>query len=417
MANQNLYHVLGLKRGANAAEIKKAYRAQAKRYHPDNNPNAPADAMKEINAAYERLKDPAQRAAYDAELNAAPAEASSERSTPRTPPRNTRKAPPTKPESPYTKKNGRYWDPNDSPTWDPTSESNFWDQYRSESDFSNKPTPNNPASNESTNYTRPPREPNTPKTERPPRPQKPGTQEGALPIAERNKMGKALESVKHKFVERTNNHSTKIVNEIRNAIRNGTFDNPRTSSSSMGEALNDAGFKSGNKNIQLNYIREQAEVLKRFTGPSAATKLEALQRQLANQFNGEISWEDLMKRPAEFVPEMRTPTERGMDMTKQVGENVKNLFNGENLREAGEVMKNFAEQVSEGGLTDTAETAQGVTDGVKEVVTEVARSTGEAIEQTSELAADGVKKAGEAIAEGARRTGEMAGRSIGRFFG
>lgn len=52
------YEVLGLERGASDEEVKKAYRALAKKYHPDVNPgDKTAEArMKEINAAYDQIK-------------------------------------------------------------------------------------------------------------------------------------------------------------------------------------------------------------------------------------------------------------------------------------------------------------------------------------------------------------------------
>lgn len=52
------YEVLGLQRGATDEEVKKAYRALAKKYHPDVNPgDLTAEAkMKEINAAYDAIK-------------------------------------------------------------------------------------------------------------------------------------------------------------------------------------------------------------------------------------------------------------------------------------------------------------------------------------------------------------------------
>ncbi|MBR6922552.1 MAG: J domain-containing protein, partial [Clostridia bacterium] len=55
------YEVLGVPRGASDDEIKKAYRALAKQYHPDNFTDAGQRAraeekMKEINAAYERIQ-------------------------------------------------------------------------------------------------------------------------------------------------------------------------------------------------------------------------------------------------------------------------------------------------------------------------------------------------------------------------
>src|SRR5947209_20473092 len=61
------YEVLGITRNATDEEIKRAYRALARQYHPDSNPDMPdADArFKEINLAYETLRDPERRRRYD----------------------------------------------------------------------------------------------------------------------------------------------------------------------------------------------------------------------------------------------------------------------------------------------------------------------------------------------------------------
>lgn len=67
MAKRDFYEVLGVKKGASAEEIKKAYRQCAKDFHPDrnaDNPNAEAK-FKEANEAYEVLKDANKKAAYD----------------------------------------------------------------------------------------------------------------------------------------------------------------------------------------------------------------------------------------------------------------------------------------------------------------------------------------------------------------
>lgn len=66
-AKRDYYEVLGLDRGTAEDEIKKAYRSLARKYHPDHNPGDPQaeERFKEIGEAYEVLKDPQKRAAYD----------------------------------------------------------------------------------------------------------------------------------------------------------------------------------------------------------------------------------------------------------------------------------------------------------------------------------------------------------------
>ncbi len=65
--SKDFYKTLGVDKGADAAEIKKAYRKLAMKYHPDQNKDNPdAEAkFKEINEAYDILKDNQKRAAYD----------------------------------------------------------------------------------------------------------------------------------------------------------------------------------------------------------------------------------------------------------------------------------------------------------------------------------------------------------------
>jgi len=66
MKYKDYYAVLGLSRGAADADIKKAYRRLAKKYHPDVSKEANAEEkFKEVAEAYETLKDAEKRAAYD----------------------------------------------------------------------------------------------------------------------------------------------------------------------------------------------------------------------------------------------------------------------------------------------------------------------------------------------------------------
>jgi molecular chaperone DnaJ len=67
MAKQDYYETLGVSRDADEAAIKSAFRKLAKEYHPDRNPDDETSEhrFKEVNEAYEALKDPQKRAAYD----------------------------------------------------------------------------------------------------------------------------------------------------------------------------------------------------------------------------------------------------------------------------------------------------------------------------------------------------------------
>lgn len=63
---RDYYEVLGISKGASDDEIKKAYRKMAKKYHPDINKEADAEAkFKEVNEAYEVLSDPQKKQIYD----------------------------------------------------------------------------------------------------------------------------------------------------------------------------------------------------------------------------------------------------------------------------------------------------------------------------------------------------------------
>ena len=67
MAKRDYYEVLGVDKTADEATIKRAFRQQAKKYHPDLNPGDKdaEEKFKEVNEAYQILSDPQKRQQYD----------------------------------------------------------------------------------------------------------------------------------------------------------------------------------------------------------------------------------------------------------------------------------------------------------------------------------------------------------------
>ena len=74
MAKRDYYDILGISKGASAAEIKKAYRKMAVKYHPDKNPDdkSAEEKFKEAAEAYEVLSDPDKKARFDRNTTLAP---------------------------------------------------------------------------------------------------------------------------------------------------------------------------------------------------------------------------------------------------------------------------------------------------------------------------------------------------------
>ena len=70
MAEKNYYDILGVKKDASDADIKKRYRKLVRQYHPDVSDDPDADSkIAEINNAYETIRDKDKRAEYDAMLD------------------------------------------------------------------------------------------------------------------------------------------------------------------------------------------------------------------------------------------------------------------------------------------------------------------------------------------------------------
>jgi molecular chaperone DnaJ len=67
LAKRDFYEILGVAKGADEAGLKSAYRKLAMQFHPDRNPGdeAAEHKFKELSEAYDTLKDPQKRAAYD----------------------------------------------------------------------------------------------------------------------------------------------------------------------------------------------------------------------------------------------------------------------------------------------------------------------------------------------------------------
>ena len=67
MAKRDYYDTLGISKGASEADIKKAFRSKAKELHPDKNSGSAKaeEEFKAVNEAYDVLKDPNKKAAYD----------------------------------------------------------------------------------------------------------------------------------------------------------------------------------------------------------------------------------------------------------------------------------------------------------------------------------------------------------------
>src|SRR5579871_5434443 len=67
----NFYAVLGIPRDADAQVIRSAYRTLARRYHPDRGAGSSPEKFRQVTEAYETLRNPGSRDAYDLSLQRA----------------------------------------------------------------------------------------------------------------------------------------------------------------------------------------------------------------------------------------------------------------------------------------------------------------------------------------------------------
>jgi hypothetical protein len=100
MAFEDYYQLLGIHRTATMAQVRKAYRRMALRYHPDRNPNDPQaeDQFKKLTAAYDTISDVQKRADYDRTRNAFESAARGRPAEPK-----ARPAPYSPPRQPYAR--------------------------------------------------------------------------------------------------------------------------------------------------------------------------------------------------------------------------------------------------------------------------------------------------------------------------
>lgn len=95
MAFQDYYAILGISRSATNAQVRKAYRKLALRYHPDRNPGDPTaeEQFKRITQIYETIADPKTRAEYDRRRSAFENGATERKEERPYPPKATRRQP------------------------------------------------------------------------------------------------------------------------------------------------------------------------------------------------------------------------------------------------------------------------------------------------------------------------------------